>query len=118
MQYQKVLGLALVPTIVFFLLSLISVILTVHYWILGDWLMPKGVRVITDEFDQRTQNYRTDFTMVFYIDKETDVTIASGVLSLAAAIMAIIAWCTLRRPDMDSQLSAVCNPTQPFDLLY
>jgi hypothetical protein len=109
MQYDKVLRLALVPTIVFFVLSLVSVAITVHYWILGDWILPKGVRVITTDFEQRTQSYRTDYTVVYYIDHETDATIASGILCLAAAVMSLIAWSTLRKPGMDTQLAAVCN---------
>jgi hypothetical protein len=108
MQYQKPLRLALVPSIVFLLLSVVSVALTTHYWILGDWIVPRGVRVVTNDFDERTQTYRTDFTIVWFIDKETDATIASGCLCLSAAIMALIAWSTLRKPGMDTQLAAVC----------
>jgi hypothetical protein len=113
MHYEKTLRLALVPTIVFFLLSLVSVALTTHYWILGDWIVPRGVRVVTDDFNDRTQSYRTDFTIVYFIDKETDSTIASGCLCLSASIFALIAWSTLRKPGMDTQLAAVCIFARP-----
>jgi hypothetical protein len=107
MQYNKILRLALVPAIVFFVLSLVSVALTVHYWILGDWILPKGIQITTTDFIERTQSYRTDYTVVFYIDQETDATIAAGILCLAAAIMSLIAWSVLRKPGMDTQLAAV-----------
>jgi hypothetical protein len=110
MQYEKTLRLALGPTIVFFLLSLVSVALTTHYWILGDWIVPRGVRIQTNEYNERTQTYRSDYTIVYFIDKETDVTIAAGCLCLSAAVMALIAWSTLRKPGMDTQLAAVCSP--------
>jgi hypothetical protein len=108
MQYEKPLRLALVPSIVFLLLSLVSVALTTHYWILGDWIVPRGVRVTTSDFQDRTQSFRTDYTIVWFIDRETDATIASGCLCLSAAVMALIAWSTLRKPGMDTQLAAVC----------
>ena len=108
MQYNQILGLALIPTILFFLLSLLSVALTTHYWVAGDWLIPRGVRIITGAFDART-GYPTDYTIVYFQDQETDATIASGVLCLAAAVTAIIAWFTLRGPGMDTQFAAVCS---------
>ena len=112
MEYQKILRLALVPSVVFLLLSLVSVALTTHYWIIGDWIMTRGVQVPTDEFDERLQRYKTDSTIVWYTDKETDVTIASGCLNLTAAVVALIAWSTLRKSGMDSQYAAVCEITQ------
>jgi hypothetical protein len=112
MQYEKTLRLALGPAIVFLLLSLVSVALTTHYWILGDWIVPRGARIQTNEYNERTQTYRSDYTIVYFIDKETDVTIAAGCLGLSAAIMALIAWSTLRKPGMDTQLAAVCSPAQ------
>lgn len=107
MRYETVLGLALVPSIVFFLLSLVSVVLTIHYWILGDWIVPRNVTVTTNEFDQRTQKYITDDTIVYFTEIDTNATIASGCLCLAAGVIALIAWSTLRKPGMDSQLAAV-----------
>lgn len=107
MEYTKILRLALVPSIVFLLLSLVSVALTTHYWIIGDWIMSRGVQVPTDDFDERLQRYKTDDTIVWFTDKDTDVTIASGCLNLTAAIVALIAWSALRKPGMDSQFAAV-----------
>jgi hypothetical protein len=108
MQYDKILGLALVPTIVFFLLSLVSLALTTHYWILGDWTIPRGVSVVTG-FNEQTQTSTIDYTIVYFKDNETDATIASGCLCLSAAVMALIAWSTLRKPGMDTQFAAVCH---------
>jgi hypothetical protein len=118
MQYDKILRLALAPTIVFFVLSLVSVAITVHYWILGDWILPKGVRITTTDFDQRTQSYRSDYTVVYYIDQETNATIASGILCLAAAVMSLIAWSTLRKPGMDTQFAAVRSHAQTVGTFY
>lgn len=106
MQYQKILGFALAPSIVFFLLSLTSVALTVHYWILGDWIVPRGVQIQTQDFNERLQQYEIDSTIIYYIDLVTDATISSGCLNLTAAILALIAWSTLRKPGMDSQTAA------------
>jgi hypothetical protein len=117
MQYEKTLRLALGPSIVFFLLSLVSVALTTHYWILGDWIVPRGVQITTNDYIDRTQSYRTDYTIVYFVDKETDATIAAGCLCLSAAIMALIAWSTLRKPGMDTQLAAVCSCVQPITFL-
>ena len=110
MQYDKLLHLALVPSIVFFLLSLVSVALTTHYWILGDWIVPRDLRVTTDQFNERTQSFRYDDTIVYYVDRETDSTVAAGCLCFGAAIAGMIAWCTLRKPGMDTQLASVCIP--------
>lgn len=109
MEYSKILRLALVPTILFFLLSLVSVALTTHYWIIGDWIVPRGVTVTTSEFDQRTQRYVTDDTIVYFTTTDADATIVSGCMNLTAGVIALIAWSTLRKPGMDSQLAAVCD---------
>jgi hypothetical protein len=112
MQYDKILGLALIPTIVFFLLSLVSLALTTHYWILGDWTIPRGVSVVTG-FNEQIQTSTIDYTIVYFKDNETDATIAAGCLCLSAAVMALIAWSTLRKPGMDTQFAAVCHGISP-----
>ncbi|KAF2833435.1 hypothetical protein CC86DRAFT_389682 [Ophiobolus disseminans] len=106
MLYNKILGPALVPTVFFLLLSLVSVAITTHYWVATDWFIPHGVRITTNDFDDRTQSYRTDYTIVYFKDPETDATIAAGVLCLAAAVTAIVAWFLLRRPSIDTQFAA------------
>lgn len=107
MDYAKILRLALVPSIVFFLLSLVCVALTTHYWIIGDWIVPRGVTVVTSQFDDRLQRYITDDTIVYFTSKDADATIVSGCLNLTAAVIALIAWSMLRKPGMDSQFAAV-----------
>ncbi|KAL5113218.1 hypothetical protein ACEQ8H_008913 [Pleosporales sp. CAS-2024a] len=106
MHYDKLLRLALVPSIVFSLVALVSVALTTHYWILGDWIVPRAVHVATQNFNERTQTYQYDDIMVWFLEGETNATIASGCLCLGAAIMALIACRTLRKPGMDTQLAA------------
>jgi maltodextrin utilization protein YvdJ len=112
MRYDRVLRLALVPSIIFFLLSLVSVALTAHYWIIGDWIVPRFVKVTTNEFNDRIQQYVTDDTIVYFTETDTDVTIASGCLNLTAAIVALIAWSTLRKPGIDSHDAAVRTTSQ------
>lgn len=111
MEYRKLLTLTLVPSILFLLLSLVSVALTTHYWIIGDWITPKGVKVQTT-FNDRTQSYAIDETIVYFTENDTDATIVSGCLCLTAAVVAIIAWAQLRKPGMDSQHATVCTIAQ------
>lgn len=109
LRYDNILKLALVPSIIFFLISLVSVALTTHYWILTDWIIPRGLKVVTSNFNDRMQQYETDDTIVYFKEASTDATIVSGCLNLTAAIVALIAWSTLRKPDMDSQYNMVCT---------
>lgn len=107
MEYRKLLTLALVPSILFFLLSLVSLALTTHYLILGDWVVPRGVKVQTSTFNDRTQSYAIDETIIYFTQSDTDTTIVSGCLCLTAAIVALIAYAQLRKPGMDTQFATV-----------
>lgn len=107
MEYRALLTLALVPSILFFLLSLVSVALTTHYWIIGDWITPRGVKVQTSTFNDRTQSYTIDETIVYFTENDTDATIVSGCLCLTAGVVALIAWAQLRKPGMDTQFTTV-----------
>lgn len=107
MEYRKVLTLSLAPSILFLLLSFVSVALTTHYWIIGDWITPRGVNVQTSTFNDRTQSYTIDETIVYFTESETDATIVSGCLCLTAAVVAVTAWVQLRKPDMDTQYATV-----------
>ena len=102
MEFRKLLTLAIVPSVLFFLLSLVSVALTTHYWIIGDWITPRGVKVQTSTFNDRTQSYTIDETIVYFTGNDTDATIVSGCLCLTAAVVALIAWAQLRKPGMDT----------------
>jgi len=106
LRYDNFLKFALVPSIVFLLLSVVSVALTTHYWILTDWVIPRGLKVVTSEFNDRLQQYVVDDTIVYFREAPTDATIVSGCLNLTAAVVALIAWSTLRKPDMDSQYNS------------
>jgi len=116
LRYDNILKFALVPSIVFLLLSVVSVALTTHYWILTDWVIPRGLKVVTSEFNDRLQQYVVDDTIVYFREAPTDATIVSGCLNLTAAVVALIAWSTLRKPDMDSQYNSVCKRSQPEEL--
>lgn len=107
LRFDSILKFALVPSIIYFLISLVAVALTTHYWILTDWIVPRGLTVVTDQFDDRLQRYVTDETIVYFTDADTDATVVSGCLNLAAAVIALIAWSTLRKPGMDSVINAV-----------
>lgn len=114
LRYDNILKFALVPSIIFLLLSVVSVALTTHYWILTDWVIPRGLKVVTSEFNDRLQQYVVDDTIVYFRESPTDATIVSGCLNLTAAVVALIAWSTLRKPDMDSQYNSVCiNDLKP-----
>lgn len=104
MEFRTLLNLALAPSILFFLLSLISLALTTHYWIIGDWIVPRGVKVQTNEFNQRTQSFTIDETIVYFTENDTDATIVSGCLCLTAAVVAIIACVELKKPGLDEVL--------------
>jgi hypothetical protein len=106
-QYRPILDLAIYPSVVFLLLSFVSVVLTTHYWILGDWIVPRDITVTLSTINDRTKRPDTDDTIVYFTDRETNVTISSCVLCLSAAVAGIIAWSALRKPDMDSQFAAV-----------
>lgn len=107
LRYDHVLKFALVPSILYLLISLVAVALTTHYWILTDWVIPRGVNVVTSEWDDRVKQFVTDATIVYFTDADTDATIVSGCLNLAAAVIAIIAWSTLRKPGMDTVINSV-----------
>ena len=108
MGFDKILRFTLVPAILLLLLSFVSVALTTHYWIIGDWILTKGVKVQTDDFIERTQKYRIDETIVYFVQTVTDATIVSGCLCLVAAIVAVVAWAQLRKPGMESFDASVC----------
>jgi hypothetical protein len=108
MGCENILRLTLVPAILLLLLSFVSVALTTHYWIIGDWILNKGVKVQTDDFIERTQKYRIDETIVYFLQSVTDATIVSGCLCLTAAIVAVVAWVQLRKPGIDSFDAGVC----------
>jgi hypothetical protein len=112
MEFRKLLTLAIVPSVLFFLLSLVSVALTTHYWIIGDWITPRGVKVQTNKFNDRTQSYTIDETIVYFTENDTDATIVSGCLCLTAAVVALIAWAQLRKPGMDTFDATVCAMMQ------
>ncbi|PSN64118.1 hypothetical protein BS50DRAFT_612287 [Corynespora cassiicola Philippines] len=104
MGYETFLRFTLVPTALLFSLSLASIVITAHYWILGDWIMGRWVQ-IPIEYDSQRNRWITDDTIVEYSSSSTDATIVSGCLSLGASIVAFLGWYKLRRADMDADLN-------------
>lgn len=113
MEFRKLLTITIVPSVLFFLLSVVSLALTTHYWIIGDWITPRGVKVQTGTFNDRTQSYTIDETIVYFTENDTDATIVSGCLCLTAAVVALIAWVQLRKPGMDTFDATVCAKLRP-----
>ncbi|EUC31920.1 hypothetical protein COCCADRAFT_100038 [Bipolaris zeicola 26-R-13] len=118
LRFDVILKLALVPSILYLLTSVVSVALTTHYWILTDWVVPRGVLVTTSDFDERARQFVTDATIVYFTDADTDATIVSGCLNLAAAVIAIIAWSTLRKPGMDALINSTVRRFWILSLVF
>lgn len=118
MQYEPLLKLAIFPSVLLLVLSFVSTVLTVVYWILGDWVIARGIIVILGTINSRTGRPDTDETIIYFVDKTTDATISSGVLCLTAGVVAVIAWVMLRKPDMDSQYREVSSPAANYSTTY
>lgn len=59
----------------------------------------------TSTFNDRTQSYTIDETIVYFTENDTDATVVSGCLCLTAGVVALIAWAQLRKPGMDTQFA-------------
>jgi hypothetical protein len=100
MGFEKVLKIALIPSISLVVLSVLSIILTTHYWILADWKLPRWI-VMSSEFPEKDR-FPIDNVIVDYTDTNTQATIVSGCLNLAAGFMAICAWKKLKTRELDT----------------
>ncbi|KAF2117927.1 hypothetical protein BDV96DRAFT_630406 [Lophiotrema nucula] len=98
MEFRTPLLISAFPSVLLFLLSLVSIILNAHYWILGDWIMGKWIRVA----DVATMTKFIDI-VIEYVDTETNATIVALSLSFATGILGFIAWTQLRRSDYDNE---------------
>ena len=107
MHYRTLLRWSLAPTLILLLISIASMALTTHYWIVGDWLTTRGIAVPNGTTDTRRRNWK--ITIVDYRATATDATIVSECLGLFAGIVSVIAWAKLRHPDMDMAHSRVCE---------
>lgn len=94
MEPGRLLNLSLVPSIFFILLSLVSIVLTSHYWILTDYFTGRWL-VVLSTFPEKTK-FAFDNVIVDYTESSTNATIISGCLCLTAAVNAIVAYFKLR----------------------
>jgi hypothetical protein len=107
MEFEKVLQIALIPSISLILLSLLSIVLTTHYWILADYTIPRWM-ALPSEFPEQNR-FPIDDTIVYYTDATVQATIISGCLNLAAGVMAVWSWRKLRSRDLETEYHAVCD---------
>jgi hypothetical protein len=105
MGFEEVLKMAVIPAISLTVLSFLSIVLTTHYWILGDWTMGRWVPM-PSEFPEKTK-FPVDDVIVDYTESNTQATIISGCLNLAAGVMAICAWKKLKTNKMDTDYHLV-----------
>lgn len=107
MDYQRILKLSPIPNIILLLLSLVSLMLTTHYWILTDYIM--GRLILRPSTFPEKNRYPTDKVVVDFTESSTNATIVAGCLCLVAAINAIIGAGELRRHELDLEYHKVCN---------
>ena len=99
MGYRQILNLSLAPTILFALLSFLSIVLTSHYWILTDYIVGRWVKR-RSQFPEKNK-YQWDDVIIDYTESSTNATIVSGCLCLAAAVNCIVAYFKLKPVAMD-----------------
>ena len=96
---------AVFPSISLLVLSFLSVILTTHYWILGDWIMGRWISV-KSEFPEKNR-FPIDEVIIDYTEPSTQATIISGCLNLTAGVVAVIAWRKLKNGSIDTAFHSV-----------
>lgn len=99
MQYSKLLVLSLVPTVLFAILSFVSIILTTHYWILTDYFIGRWIKR-RSTFPEKDK-FPWDDVIVDFTEPSTNATIVSGCLCLTAAVNCIVAFFKLKANTMD-----------------
>lgn len=107
MGYRQILNLSLAPTILFAILSFVSIVLTSHYWILTDYIVGRWLKR-RSQFPEKNK-YPWDDVIVDYTESSTNATIVSGCLCLAAAINCIVAYFKLKPVTMDLDYHLVCG---------
>lgn len=106
-NYGTILTLSLAPTVLFASLSLVSIFLTSHYWVLTDYFVGRWLK-LESQFPEKTK-FRWDDIIVDYTESSTNATIVSGCLCLGAAVNAIVAYFKLRSKAMDLDYHSVCQ---------
>jgi hypothetical protein len=111
MASEKLLKFSIIPVISLFVFSLVSIILTTHYWILGEYIMGRllnmptvlGVPTMFDEDDR--ERWAVDPVIVDYSMPVTDATITAGCLGLGAAVWTWAMWRNMRNHKFKSSNS-------------
>ncbi|KAF1976050.1 hypothetical protein BU23DRAFT_59759 [Bimuria novae-zelandiae CBS 107.79] len=98
-QFQKLLTLSLAPTILFAILSFISMVLTTHYWILTDYFVGRWLKRRSN-FPEKNR-FPWDDVIVDFTEPSTNATITSACMCLGAAVWCIVAYFKLRPSEMD-----------------
>lgn len=104
MHFEKAHKLSIIPAVLLCILSVISIILTSAYWILGDWVMGRYVPIPSTHAEK--DKWPTNDVIVDYTEASTNATITSACLNLFAACVAIIAWKRLKNHELDSDFNA------------
>jgi hypothetical protein len=105
MDYRKILTISLVPSVLFAILSLISIFLTSHYWVLTDYFVGRWMK-LESQFPEKTK-FRWDDVIVDYTESSTNATIVSGCLCLAASVNCIVAYFKLKPAAIDLDYHSV-----------
>lgn len=103
--FQKLLKFSLVPTVLFAILSFLSIVLTTHYWILTDYFVGRWLKR-RSTFPEKTK-FTWDDVIVDYTEPSTNATIVSGCLCFAAAINCVVAYFKLKHNAMDLDYHSV-----------
>jgi hypothetical protein len=104
-DFRKLLTLSLIPTIIFTLLSFISLVLTTHYWILTDYFVGRWWKR-KSQFPEKNK-FPWDDVIVDYTESSTNATIAAACLCLAAGVNAIVAYFKLKPNALDLDYHSV-----------
>lgn len=108
MGYRKVLQSALIPALILLVLSLLSLLLTTHYWIATDFIVGRWIPV-SSQFKEHGK-FPVDDVVIFWTEPSTNATVTSGSLNLAAAVMATVSLMELRKRKLDTDFNAVPSP--------
>ncbi|KAF1960024.1 hypothetical protein CC80DRAFT_544487 [Byssothecium circinans] len=103
MEFAKAHQLSIIPAVILCILSVLSIILTATYWIIGDWIMGRWVQMPSSYPEK--DRWPNDDVTVDYTEASTNAAIVSGCLNLTTAVVAIIAWRRLRNHELDTDFN-------------
>lgn len=84
MNFRNLLTLSLIPTVIFTLLSLLSILLTATYWIISDYFVGRWLKR-PSQFPEKNK-FQWDDVVVSYTETSTNAIITAGCLCLAAGV--------------------------------